>query len=131
MALKYLHDKDIVHRDIKSDNITILPPKQNPNPGTIHIKLTDFGLATRIDEDMQGIRGFAGTPEYMAPEVVLQPGNKSIQRPDPTMIPLITQKADIFAVGVLTYEVLTGYTAFHFACNSNRDLYNAILFKEP
>ena len=58
------------------------------------------------------MKGFAGTPEYMAPEVVLQPGNRTIQRPDPTKIPLITTKADVFALGVLAYEVLTRNTAF-------------------
>lgn len=46
-------------------------------------------------------------------------------------MPLITQKADLFAVGVLAYEVLTGYTAFSFACKSSLRLYNAILLKEP
>lgn len=44
---------------------------------------------------------------------------------------MITQKADIFAVGVLAYEVLTGYTAFSFACKSSQRLYAAILRKEP
>ena len=46
-------------------------------------------------------------------------------------VPLITQKSDIFAVGVLTYEILTGHTAFSFACKSSLRLYNAILQKEP
>jgi len=34
------------------------------------VKLTDFGLAAKIDPEIGGLRGFAGTPEYMAPEVV-------------------------------------------------------------
>jgi len=39
-------------------------------PGTIQVKLTDFGLAAKVDPEIGGLRGFAGTPEYMAPEVV-------------------------------------------------------------
>ena len=49
----------------------------------------------------------------------------------PLPVPLITTKVDIFAVGVLTYEVLTGSTAFSFACKSSRRPYMAILGKEP
>ena len=105
----------------------------NPDePGQIQVKLSDFGLAVKTDPHLGGIRGFAGTPEYMAPEVVRQPGNKALQQHDvPLPVPLITQKVDIFAVGVLTYEVLTGSTAFSFACKSSRRLYMAILGKEP
>lgn len=95
------------------------------------MKLTDFGLAAKIDPEIGGLRGFAGTPEYMAPEVVRQPGNKALPKPDPATVPLITQKADIFAVGVLAYEVLTASTAFSFACKSSLRLYSAILRKEP
>ena len=89
-------------------------------------------MASKIDPAEGGLKGFAGTPEYMAPEVVLQPGNRTIQRPDPAKIPLITTKADVFAVGVLTYEVLTRRTAFQFASNNTSlEFYNAILNKEP
>ena len=120
-----------MHRDIKSDNLLLLTDEENPNPGQITVKLTDFGLAARIDPAVGGLKGFAGTPEYMPPEVILQPGNKAFQKPDPTKVPLITQKSDIFAVGVLSYEVLTSHTAFSFACKSSLRLYNAILHKEP
>ena len=105
--------------------------EENPNPGQLAVKLTDFGLAARIDPEVGGLKGFAGTPEYMPPEVILQPGNKAFQKPDPNKVPLITQKSDIFAVGVLTYEILTGHTAFSFACKSSLRLYNAILQKDP
>ena len=101
------------------------------DPGQILVKLSDFGLAAKIDTEVGGLRGFAGTPEYMAPEVVRQPGNKALPKPDPSQVPLITQKADIFAVGVLAYELLTGNTAFSFACKSSLRLYSAILRKPP
>lgn len=78
LALKFLHDRNIVHRDIKTDNILLLDDSENPNPGKISIKITDFGLAAKIDPEIGGLKGFAGTPEYMAPEVVRQPGNKKI-----------------------------------------------------
>ena len=74
----------------------------------MNIKLTDFGLAAKFDPEVGGIKGFAGTPEYMAPEIVKQPGNRAFPRTENAKVPYITQKADIFAVGVLTYEVLTG-----------------------
>ena len=50
---------------------------------------------------------------------------------EPSKVPLITQKSDIFAIGVLAYEVLTSHTAFSFACKTSVRLYNAILSKEP
>ena len=127
--MKFLHEQNIVHRDIKSDNLVL--QEDQDNPGTILVKLSDFGLAAKIDPSIGGLRGFAGTPEYMAPEVVRQPGNKALPKPDPLSVPLITQKADIFAIGVLAYEVLTGTTAFSFACKSSLRLYSAILRKEP
>lgn len=129
LALKFLHDQNIVHRDIKSDNILLL--KDESGTGRVVCKICDFGLSSYIDLASGGLNGFAGTPEYMPPEVIQQPGNKAFQRPDPKKVPKITQKADIFAIGVLTYELLTGHTAFHFACKSSLRLYNAILNKEP
>lgn len=130
MALKFLHEQNIIHRDIKSDNLLLMP--EDPSQiGIVNVKLTDFGLAAKVDPEVGGIRGFAGTPEYMAPEIVRQPGNKAFTKPEPSKVPYITQKSDIFAVGVLAYEVLTGYTAFGFACKSSLRLYNAILYKEP
>ena len=118
-----------MHRDIKSDNILLL--QDDTNTGRVICKICDFGLSAYIDQTLGGLNGFAGTPEYMPPEVIQQPGNKVLPRPDPKKVPKITQKADIFAVGVLTYELLTGHTAFYFACKSSLRLYNAILNKEP
>ena len=109
----------------------LLTKEENPNPEQICVKIIDFGLAARINPEVGGLKGFAGTPEYMSPEVVLQPGNKAFQRMEPSKVPLITQKSDIFAIGVLAYEVLTSHTAFSFACKTSVRLYNAILSKEP
>ena len=67
MALEFLHSKHILFRDLKSDNISI---EVDQTSKEIVTKLTDFSLAVKIDPNSAGLRGFAGTPEYMAPEVV-------------------------------------------------------------
>lgn len=85
-ALDYIHSRKIIHRDIKPENIHI--------DKTGKIKLMDFGIAK--SEGVQLTRaGFTlGTPYYMAPEQVLG-------RP-------LTPQADVYAFGVLMYEILTG-----------------------
>ena len=128
MALEFLHSKNILYRDLKSDNISIEVDQTNGNSSII-TKLTDFSLAVKIDPDSAGLRGFAGTPEYMAPEVVRQPGNRALTPQKIT--PFISLKADVFSVGVLAYEVLTGSTAFGFASKTCMSLYSAILHQEP
>jgi hypothetical protein len=81
-----------VHRDIKPENILV------DQSGLVHI--ADFGLARLIDPDGRHLtltsqRQRVGTPHYMAPE--------QIEAPD-----LVDQRADLFAVGVVLYEMLTG-----------------------
>jgi serine/threonine protein kinase len=85
-ALDYIHTKKIIHRDIKPENINLDP--------TGKVKLMDFGIAKR--EGVQLTRaGFTlGTPYYMAPEQVLG-------RP-------LTPQADVYAYGILIFELLTG-----------------------
>ena len=61
----------MVHRDIKSDNLVLLTKDESPNPDQLCVKIIDFGLAAKINPEVGGIKGFAGTPEYMSPEVVL------------------------------------------------------------
>ena len=80
-ALQYAHDKGIVHRDIKPENLLL------DRDG--RLKIADFGIAS-----LMGAAGeIAGTPPYMAPE---QNGAKTDHR------------ADIYALGVVLYEMLTG-----------------------
>ena len=84
-ALDYLHENSVIHRDIKSDNILLSVS------GTC--KLSDFGCAIVQAEQ---IKTFVGTPSYMAPEVVNEES--------------YTCGVDIWSVGILTYEMLTGHT---------------------
>jgi predicted Ser/Thr protein kinase len=82
-ALQYAHDKGIVHRDIKPENLLL------DREG--RIKIADFGIAALMGADGEN----SGTPPYMAPE---QGGDRTG----------IDHRADLYALGVVLYEMLTG-----------------------
>lgn len=84
-GLSHAHENGIIHRDIKPANI-LLTPKAEP-------KIGDFGLAQAVGVKHEGI--VMGTPGYTAPEVISHP-----DRAD--------RRSDIFAVGVMLHELLTG-----------------------
>ena len=89
-ALAYAHARGVVHRDIKPENILVGVDGD--------AKLADFGLArlqAELFRDTRGERGFEGTPNYAAPEQL---------RPSGALGPA----ADVFALGVVLYELLTG-----------------------
>jgi serine/threonine protein kinase len=98
-ALACAHAHSIVHSDVKTENVLVAETEDGES-----IKLVDFGLARVIlsfDDDAGESRTeahIAGTPEYMAPEVIL--GGK----PSPA--------SDIYAAGVILHEMLTGTTPF-------------------
>jgi len=90
-ALTYAHSKGVIHRDIKPDNIQILPSGR--------IKITDFGIARIMEEPSITADGQVfGTPSYMSPEQV---AGKPL---DP--------RTDIFSLGIMLYEMLTGRKPF-------------------
>ncbi len=93
-ALDYAHHHDppVLHRDVKPANIMLGPGDR--------VVLTDFGIAKHLGETSLTSTGqLVGTPDYMAPEVVRG------DEPD--------HRADIYALGVVLYEMVTGRTPFH------------------
>jgi serine/threonine protein kinase len=91
-ALQYAHDEGVVHRDIKPENVLV------DRRG--RVKIADFGLAKIFGTDGEALRLTAegqvmGTPHYMAPEQVERPLS-------------VDHRADIYSLGVVFYELLTG-----------------------
>jgi serine/threonine protein kinase len=96
-ALQYLHMNGIVHRDIKPENFLI-----DITESKVTLKLIDFGFAVKTTEG-QRLKEPVGSPQYMAPEIVeiVETGNGSYDH-----------KVDIWAAGVVLYNMITGRQPF-------------------
>ena len=130
LAFEYLHKKNIIYRDLKPENILLSEDG--------HIKLCDFNLAKENIDDNSRALSFCGSPMYLSPEMLGQNG--------------VNKSADIYGIGLIIYEILTGKPAYfttnpqelysniaHNRINFNekgikpvqKDLLQRILVKEP
>lgn len=93
-AVKYLHAQGVVHRDLKPENLLFRTKAENAD-----IMIADFGLSRVVEEEkFHLLTEICGTPGYMAPEIFKKTGHG--------------KPVDVWAMGVITYFLLCGYTPF-------------------
>jgi len=95
-ALDYIHGQNVVHRDLKPSNILF--------DASDHVRISDFGLAKLVDITPV-VSVFAGTPRFQAPEQSMEALAASLDRGER---PTIDHRADIYALGVITWLLFTG-----------------------
>lgn len=89
-GLAHAHQNGVIHKDIKGQNILIDVDK--------NVKITDFGIADILEDEMTKTQSLMGTPQYVAPETL----NRNISN----------AQTDIYSVGILMYELLCGQAPF-------------------
>ena len=90
MAIAYLHSIKVIHRDIKLDNILLDSEKG--------VKICDFGVS-KIIKKGQVIKEQCGTPDYLAPEIIIDEGYEGFF-------------VDVWSLGVIFYELISGKVPF-------------------
>ena len=106
-ALHYAHGRGVIHRDIKPSNIMLTIDND--------VRIIDFGIAICADADVSRIEGIAGSPSYMSPE--------QVQSED------LTPASDIYSLGAVLYELLTGFRPFR--ANNLSKLLHQIVYATP
>ena len=89
-ALHYAHGRGVIHRDIKPSNIMLTIDND--------VRIIDFGIAIVNDSEVSRIEGIAGSPSYMSPE--------QVQSEE------LTPRSDLYSLGAVMYELLTGHRSF-------------------
>ncbi|MGE3958579.1 MAG: tetratricopeptide repeat protein [Vicinamibacterales bacterium] len=120
-GVRHAHQKGIVHRDLKPSNVLV-----RDVDGLLEPKIIDFGIAKAIDapagdgpEPVTRLGGPIGTPDYMSPEQAgLIPGG-------------VDTRTDVYSLGVLLYEILTGDRPYRFGASSPHDVARALSGPEP
>ena len=98
-GLKYLHDKNIIHRDLKLSNI--LFHKKNK------IKIIDFGLSVIMNDNLKNLEEEVGSIGFISPEIIMGSYNKS---------------CDLWSVGCITFILLFGFNPFDPTCSNDKQL---------
>ena len=112
LGLQYLHSKGIVYRDLKPENLLL--------DADGHIKITDFGLS-KENASGEELHSLCGTPEYLAPEIILKKVGSWGQREWQAY----GMAVDWWSLGTLIYEMISGLPPFY--DKNRRVMYNKIL----
>lgn len=118
-ALAFCHERNIVHRDIKPENFVY-----ETNEPNSPIRLIDFGCALQVSDSTM-VTHFAGSPYYMAPEVVrgMTSGNPAHHLNGATW-----KKADVWSIGVIVYILMTGRPPFNVTPETMRKIFDGFEF---
>jgi len=101
-ALEFIHDQDIVHGDVKPENVLL---KSLPSPSApLEVKLSDFGFSHRLTSSGERLRSLCGTPSYMAPEMLT-----GAMEDDSLGY---GKEVDVWAAGVTMFFMLSGTCPF-------------------
>ncbi|MDQ1349107.1 MAG: eukaryotic-like serine/threonine-protein kinase [Acidobacteriota bacterium] len=118
-AVHSAHQKGVIHRDIKASNVLVAAEEGGPVP-----KVIDFGIARAIERGPMGeslhtrLGELVGTPETMSPEQAAMSGD-------------LDTRTDIYSLGALLYEILTGAKAFEFSSTPFPEILRRIRETEP
>ena len=107
-ALHYAHGRGVIHRDIKPSNVMLTTDND--------VRIIDFGIAIVSDSEVSRIEGIAGSPSYMSPE--------QVQSEE------LTPASDLYSLGAVMYELLTGFRPFR-ADNLSKLLHQIVYATPP